>query len=99
MFIYDLVQNTCLVLMDEFVLEDPFLGLALNISWDITSPARERFRNTLSLLQAQSRFFKRVLATKLSIRPAFDIHSPPVVVSSGGHIFVSNSMIKDLSPR
>lgn len=77
------------MLMDEFVLEDPFITLADNISRDVTSPARERCTNTLSLLLPLNRFFKRVIDRELSFRPAFDIQSSAVTVHFGGHMFVS----------
>ncbi|VDO24825.1 unnamed protein product [Heligmosomoides polygyrus] len=89
LFIYDPARNTCSMLMDGFVLEDPFITLADNISRDVTSPARERCINTLSLLLPLNRFFKRVIARELTFRPAFDIQSSAVTVHFGGHMFVS----------
>lgn len=89
LFIYDPVRDTCFMLLDEFVVEDPFQCFAQAFSTDVTNAAIDHCINTLFLIQPQNRFFKRVIGRTLNLVSAFDVYSPAVTIRFGERLFVS----------
>ncbi|KAL6729670.1 hypothetical protein Aduo_000705 [Ancylostoma duodenale] len=87
-FAYDEIRNDSVVLFEEFVTRDPFVGLADAICQG-NSTAKARALNALFLVRTANTYFKEFTGdVRVTLNPLKDIHSPAMLVSLGQTTYV-----------
>ncbi|RCN26011.1 hypothetical protein ANCCAN_28270 [Ancylostoma caninum] len=89
-FAYERRSKDCYVLLEEYIVEDPFEGLASALQSQ-GAPIMERALNALYLVRTANSYFKKVTGQHLAIRRAKDIVSSAVLLSFSGTTYVSRT--------